>query len=283
MEMCGILNFEVQKLSKKFKYNGEEKLKNKELDILMDEWISELSKNPEPISNGDKTKTTPSDCFAKDGFFPEYYEQKRKVVFICRETRLIGGYDFRDTTKEFFENDFNNNNSFWRHILYIMYGIKTEGKYSFEEIPTALEIQNEMYSNNNFGFATINISKYSNDDKNNWQTNIVLANRFLKDSNLDKTNFFQKELELLNPDIIITANLWEHVLFNEEYLDLCLPKTNFSKGKNVIYDGESVAEYGKYNLNGRDIDYIDLYHFSAKKSDKYCYYNPVMKILFPKK
>ena len=99
----------------------------------------------------------------------------------------------------------------------------------------------------------------------------------------DKTNFFQKELELLNPDIIITANLWEHGLFNEEYLDLCLPKTNFSKGKNVIYDGESVAEYGKYNLNGRDIDYIDLYHFSAKKSDKYCYYNPVMKILFPKK
>lgn len=68
MEMCGILNFEVKKLSKKFKYNGEEKLKNKELDILMDEWISELSKNSEPISNGDKTKTTPSDCFAKDGF-----------------------------------------------------------------------------------------------------------------------------------------------------------------------------------------------------------------------
>lgn len=133
MEMCGILNFEVKKLSKKFKYNGEEKLKNKELDILMDEWISELSKNPEPISNGDKTKTTPSDCFAKDGFFPGYYEQKRKVVFICRETRLIGGYDFRDTTKEFFENDFNNNNSFWRHILYIMYGIKTEGKYSLKK------------------------------------------------------------------------------------------------------------------------------------------------------
>lgn len=270
-------------MSKKFKYNAEEKLKNNQLDALMNEWVAELSKNPEPINNGDKSKTTASACFAKDGFFPGYFKQTRKVLFISRETRKIGGYDFRDTTKEFFEEDFNNSNNFWRHILYIAYGIKTEGKYTFEELQTAVDIKNEMFDSNDFGFATINISKYSNDDQNNWQTNIGLANRFLKDSNLEKTNFFQRELDILNPDIIITANLWESGLFEGEYLDLCLPKANFSKGKNIKYNGESVAEYGKYNLNGRTIDYIDLYHFSAKKSDKYCYYNPVMKILFPKK
>ena len=267
---------------KKFKYNDFEKQKNKELDSLMKDWILELSKNTKPVKNGDKTKTTPVDCFAKDGFFPGYFEQKRKVLFICRETRMIGGFDFRDTTKEFFENDFNNTNGFWRHILYIVHGIKTEGTETYKEIPTALGILDEMYSKNNFGFAVINISKYSNDDPNNWQTNVDLANRFLKDSNLDKTNFFQRELEILNPDIIITANLWAPGLFNEDYLDLCLPRTNFSKCKNVTYQGESVAEYGKYNLNGREIDFIDLHHFSAKKSDKYCYYNPVMKILFKK-
>ena len=33
----------------------------------------------------------------------------------------------------------------------------------------------------------------------------------------------------------------------------------------------------------KKIDFIDLYHFSTPgKSDKYCYYNPVMKILFNK-
>ena len=269
-------------MSKKFKYTDEEKLRNKELDSLMKEWIKELSKNTKPVKNGDKTNTTPADCFAKDGFFPGYFDQKRKVLFICRETRKIGGYDFRDTTKEYFEEEFNHKNNFWRHILYIAFGIKTEGKKTFEEIPTALEILNEMYSKNNYGFATINISKYSNDAPNEWQTNVALANRFLKDSNLGETNFFQKELEILNPDIIITANLWAPKLFKEEYLDLCLPNANFSKVKNVIYKGKPVAEYGKYNLNGRDIDYIDLHHFSAKKSDKYCFYNPVMKILFKK-
>lgn len=270
---------------KKFKYTEYEKQKNKELDSLMKEWILELSKNTKPVKNGDNKKKTPTECFAKDGFFPGYFNQKRKVLFISRETRKIGGFDFRDTTKEYFEEDFKNNNTFWRHILYIVHGIQTEGKKTFEEvqIKTALEILDEMYNKNDFGFATINISKYSNDDPNNWQTNVDLANRFLKDSNLDKTNFFQRELEILNPDIIITAKLWASGLFNEEYLDLCLPKTNFSKCKNVTYQGKSVAKYGKYNLNGHEVDFIDLHHFSAKKSDKYCYYNPVMKILFKKK
>ena len=270
-------------MAKKFPYSDFEKEKNKELNALFSAWIKQLSKNKETIDNGDKGKTTPKECFAKDGFFPGYFNQKRKVLFICRETRNIGGYDFRDTTKEFFEETYTNKNNFWRHILYVVHGIKTEGTETYEEIPTADAIMDKMFNDNNFGFAVINISKYSNDDEENWQTNVDLANRFLKDSNLDKTNFFQRELEILNPDIIITAKLWASGLFNEEYLDLCLPKANFSKCKNVTYQGKPVAKYGKYNLNGHEVDFIDLHHFSAKKSDKYCYYNPVMKILFKKK
>ena len=269
-------------MAKKFQYSEFEKQKNKELNALFSAWIKQLSKNKEPIDNGDKGKTTPKECFAKDGFFPGYCNQKRKVLFICRETRNIGGYDFRDTTKEFFEETYTNKNNFWRHILYVVHGIKTEGTETYEEIPTADAIMDKMFNDNNFGFAVINISKYSNDDEENWQTNVDLANRFLRDSNLGETNFFQRELEILNPDIIITANLWERGIFDKEYLDLCLPNEKFSNLKNVTHQGKKVAEYGKYNLNGRNIDYIDLHHFSAKKSDKYCYYNPVMKILFKK-
>lgn len=35
-------------------------------------------------------------------------------------------------------------------------------------------------------------------------------------------------------------------------------------------------------MNGKKIDYIDLYHFSAVKNDEKYFYNPVMKILFGK-
>lgn len=266
-------------MSNKFEYSDFEKQKNKELYSLFSDWIKQLSKNKTPIDNGKKRKKTPAACFAKDGFFPGYFDENNlRVCFIGRETRLIGGYDFRDTTKEFFEIDFSNNNNWWRHILYIVYGIKTKGEFKFEEIPDSLGILNEMYDSKKYGFASINISKYSNDNKSNWQTNINLVHRFLKDSELEKTNFFQKELEILNPDVIITANLWD--IIESDYINLCLPKSNFQKTKNVIHNGETVAEYGKYNLNGKIIDFIDLYHFSAKKSDKYCYYNPVMKILF---
>lgn len=256
--------------------------KNYELSLLFDKWIKQLEKNKAPIVNGNVNKINPINCFARDGFFPGYFNQEKKVCFIGRETRKIGGFDFRETTKEYFSYDFSSNNNWWRHILYIVYGIKTKGKYTYEAIPTVNEILEEMMEKNDYGFACINISKFSNDDVNKWQTNKALVHRFLEDSQLDKTNFFEKELEILDPDVIITANLWDGEI-DYEFLNLCLPKDNFSETKNLSYKKENIAEYGKYNLNGRMIDFIDLYHFSAIKSDKYCYYNPVMEILFNKK
>lgn len=263
-------------MSNKFEYSDFENQKNKELESLFSDWIKQLSKNKTPIDNGNKEKTTPADCFAKDGFFPGYFDENNlKVCFIGRETRLIGGYDFRDTTKEFFEIDFSNNNNWWRRILKIMYGIQNNGEIEFEKLNT-IDILNEMYDSNKYGFAVINISKFSNDHPNNWESNTNLIDRFLKDSELDKRNFFNEELEILSPDVIITANLWNG-LIKEEYLNLCLPPEKFINEKKLK---DNVAIYYEFNLNGKKIDFIDLYHFSAKKSDKYCYYNPVMKILF---
>lgn len=265
-----------------FEYSELEKQKNIELDNLMKEWIKQLSKNKTPINNGNKETTTPRDCFAKDGFFPGYFSQKRKILFIGREPRNIGRFDFRDTTKKYFA-DLKNNNSWWRHILYIVYGIKKEGKCSFDNIrrkkPSG--ILNDMTQENDFGFACINISKYSNDHPTNSNTNKNLVHQFLKDSELEVTNFFQKEISLLDPDIIITANLWDGTI-DENYMNLCLPNDKFSKGKSITHNKECVAIYYKYNQNGREIDCMDLFHFSARKSDQFCYYNPVMNALFPK-
>lgn len=264
----------------KFEYSDFEKQKNKELESLFSDWIKQLSKNKEPIDNGNKNKTTPKACFAKDGFFPGYFDEDNlKVCFIGRETRKIGGYDFRDTTKEFFEVDFSNQNNWWRRILYIMYGIDHQGKYTYEKIKPAFEILQDMQKTNKYRFAVINISKFSNDHPNNWESNTTLIDRFIKDSELDKRNFFNEELEILDPDVIITANLWNG-LIKEEYMNLCLPSDNFSPCK---YMKDGVAQYGDYKLNGKIIKFIDLYHFSTPgKSDKDCYYNPVMKVLFNK-
>lgn len=267
----------------KFDFSDYEQKKNDELENIMNDWILQVStKNKGTLDNGNKTKLSPASCFAKDGFFPGYFSQKRKILFIGREPRNIGGFDFRDTTKKYFA-DLKNNNSWWRHILYIVYGIKKEGKCSFENIrrKKTSGILNDMTQENDFGFACINISKYSNDHPTNFNTNKNLVHQFLKDSELEVTNFFQKEVNLLAPDIIITANLWDGTI-DENYMNLCLPNDKFSKGKSITHNKECVAMYYKYNQNGREIDCIDLFHFSARKSDKFCYYNPVMNALFPK-
>ncbi len=65
-----------------------------------------------------------------------------------------------------------------------------------------------MVETNNFGFAVMQLSKYSNDSDEGSIQNVEMMNRFLEDSELDKRNFFMEELSLLDPDIIITANLW---------------------------------------------------------------------------
>lgn len=265
-------------MSNKFEYSDFEKQKNKELESLFSDWIKQLSKNKTPIDNGKKRKKTSAACFAKDGFFPGYFDENNlRVCFIGRETRNISGYDFRDTTKEFFD-DPDPKNSWWRRILKIMYGIQNNGEIEFEKLNT-IDILNEMYDSNKYGFAVINISKFSNDHPNNWESNTNLIDRFLKDSELDKRNFFNEELEILSPDVIITANLWNG-LIKEEYLNLCLPPEKFINEKKLK---DNVAIYYEFNLNCKKIDFIDLYHFSTPgKSDKDCYYNPVMKVLFNK-
>ncbi len=271
----------------KFDFSNFEQTKNEELQIIMNDWILQVStKNKKTIDNGNKTKRSPARCFAKDGFFPGYFNKKNtKILFIGREPRKIGGYDFRDTTKECFDEWNINNSSWWRRILYIVYGIRHNGELSFEEVKTitAQKILEEMYEKNDFGFACINISKYSNDHPEDWKSNGELINLFLYDSELEKTHLFQRELAFLRPDIIITANLWDGTI-NESFLDLCLPNKNSLNLKAITHNKENTAEYGKYKLCNKEIDFIDLYHFSHPcKEDKHYYYNPVMKVLFKNK
>lgn len=253
--------------------------KGKELKALQDEWKKQISTKPKIVFPDDGKKYSPDSYFAYDGFFPGYFAQKKKVLFIGRETRWISGYNFVDTTIDFFKNINVAGSAWWRTILYIFYGIQHEGKLSYAEIPTADEIAKAMLTTNDFGFAVMQLSKYSNDSDDGATRNVALMNRFLEDSELDKRNFFQEELALLDPDIIITANLWEAGV-DEKYMEQCFPEEKFKSWKSYKH---GIAEYGEYDLNGKAVQFINTYHFSAHKPTEDCFYKPVMKILFPKK
>lgn len=248
--------------------------KNGELFSLFDKWKAQIATKPAIVFQDDGTKHPAESYFVYDGFFPGYFEQKIKVVFIGRETRWIRGKDFRDTSIEFFKTKNVNESVFWRNVLCMFYGIQHEGKIPYSKVPYADEIAKNMLKTNNFGFAVMQLSKYSNDSDEGGRRNIEMMNRFLEDSELEKHNFFQEELKLLSPDIIITANLWDCGI-KDEFLAQCFPGA-FSEELSPL---PKTVNYWKYDLEGKKVDVINTYHFSARKSTEDCFYEPIVDIL----
>ena len=254
--------------------------KERQLKKLMDEWRKQISDKP-AVCNGGRWAT--SDAFISDGFFPGYFSdtnEGKRILFVAREGRYLNEDYVQEMLSDFKNGKWNNNTTFFRRIAKIAYGVQNNG-ISFKKVPTLLEIFKQMDDNINFNFAIMNISKYPNYHSKKWQTNKKAANRFLKDSELDKRNFFLEEIELLEPDVIITGNLWESCFYNE-YLDLCFPENKkIQSDRRVQYSNP--IDHWYMTIGNKKVNVINTYHFSAVKKDQEDFYDPVMKILFPKK
>lgn len=249
--------------------------KRKELVNLFTDWKEVISKSKKIKFKDDNKYYNAIDYFNCDGFWPGYFSSSQKVLFIGRESRYSSGNDRIITDIEGFANNSPTSSSYWRRIFYIAYGIKTKGKYEFSALPSAAEILNEMIKENNFNFAQMNISKYSNDSKNGATADYSLINQFLTDSKLTKRNFIEEEIVLLDPDVIITANLWSGKINMQEMSNI-FPDRNFEVIKNIT----DKAVLFNLRLRNKIIKLIDLYHFSSIRNDQDFFYDPVMNLLY---
>jgi hypothetical protein len=255
-------------------FSGIENEKRKELFALMQTWEKTISSS-KIVFKDDNKEYNGNEYFYYDGFFPGYYENKPKVLFIGREARYVGGLDFISETINYFKNiPTLNNVSFWRRIL-CMYNI-IRNKGVIDENITADQIVELMIEKNDYGFAVMNISKYSNDSDTGARRDAVLMNRFIEDSKLDQRNFIKEEIEILDPDLIITANLWDGSI-NNEYMEKFFGELKFIT--KVTYQSDWVAALNNYNLGNKIIKLIDLYHFSRPGViDMEYYYKPISKL-----
>ena len=222
-----------------------------------------------------------------DGFYPGYFASKPRVLFMGRESREASGCNRMDTDRAFLRD--NNINgfgfAFWQRVFYIVYGILHDGKVSFMEIPSADEIKESCVKDNCFPFAFINLSKYSNDSRR-WQADSALINRFLEDAELEKRNFLREQISILDPDVIVSGNLWGNNGIDRDKLELVFPEKDFKKIEELSEEG--VSDVYDFSFEGKTIRFIDLYHFSAIKVgktmgyelDKTYFYDPVMKAVF---
>lgn len=241
------------------KYPDAEKGMLQDLAALFRAWHAEA-----------QTKDFGNSCSADDmvfdGFYPFYTLQKKKILFIGREALGIEGRNYLEVLHQAYkENSVGgrhiNQHQFHYLMFYIAYGLNND-LADWEDIPPADELSKSFASGQGVSFAFMNISKLSN-ESTSWDADWKLIDSFVNAFSKCAVNYFNQEISIINPDLIITMNL---------------------EGRLKALGKLDVVEYGsklsKYNLNveGRKIPLFDTFHFSAPgKSPKNDYYELIRK------
>ncbi len=146
-------------------------------------------------------------------------------------------------------------------MLYVAYALERE-HYDYGSLPWADEIADEFAVPGGISYAFMNLSKLSNESEN-WQRDNVLIKSFL---DMDSKELLARELQILNPDLIITMNL---VGDYGDYLGKLRHLENFgSEGQVCLHTLETSLD--TYKL-------VDSYHFSCiGKRNKEDLFDPII-------
>lgn len=250
-------------------YDNSELILKDKIEELHKQWIANII-NKDNSDIADELR----DLYVPDGFYPYYTKQKKKILFIGKEGLELSGNDYISCLYDAYKNKIVGNkplNQYRFHttMLYISYAIERE-VYNWSQLPFAEEFIDEFGEPDGFSFAFMNLSKFSN-ESGRWQADEELIDSFIRLSQNDEINFIQKEIELLNPDLIIGMNLGDKM----RHLGTFDNFQFFGPKKDVCFQTLTTT-YGKYN-------YIDTWHFAApNKSPELQIFNPLIGCLLNK-
>jgi hypothetical protein len=242
----------------------------------MSDWKREVAQS-KVVFREDGKEYSGADYFCADGFFPCYTLQKTKILFIGREAVGLSGLDYIEVLYHAYKQNSVGGKTLDAHAtearqFYLAYGILQDGAVPYNEVPYASELAKTFGTSEGISFAFMELSKYSNDaDDANQRRDAALMTRFLQDSHLEKRNFVREELALLDPDIILTMNLWGAGV-DQSLIELALGKMRF------IESPDPALSVNLLPVNGREVPLLDLWHFSSRKNTEKDFYNPVMQV-----
>lgn len=243
-------------------FPGSETEKRKQIAGLMDEW---------------KSMVTRPNRFVSDGFYPYYWQQPIRLLVIGREGRGLANQDYIDVLL---------NNGYWvstiggrkintlpfqRRLMKVVYGI-VKGFPAFDKVPDAATIGRMVAKEDGISFAWMNLSKESNEDDKNWETN----KETFEESYNTSIEFIGKEIALLSPHVIISMNEGGRVKGVLEKIADVAPRKISPKWIKGVYDITI-----KDPENPVKALWIDTYHFAAhntryiKVNDEGSFYNPI--------
>ena len=239
--------------------------KIKTIDELMDKWFKySRSKWPEAV-------------FVKDGPFCYYWQQKIKILFVARELpgKIDKGEEGSFTTYQDERECMIKLGIFQSRLLYLAYGIingeSTEQDWiaSYDSGNGARKLNQKFAEDPKlcdgaFSYAAVNASKLLNSDGKKIGK---LFHAFISDE-INRA-FFLREINLLKPDIIISANLADLKFFKdfEGRIDPDV-KSSYSSENCTVWNYKSEKK-------DKQIPWLDTWHFTAGKETFKCFYRPI--------
>ncbi len=231
-----------------------------QLEALFHDWRECCANLPDTLVSAQ------SENMVFDGFYPYYFRQSIRILFVGREARGIEGCNYLDVLFHAYReakigNRHLNFDAFHSRKLHIAWGL-LNGMPDWETIPWASEIGKSFGSEAGISFAFMNISKLSN-EKDQWVSDWEMIKASHDAATTVARNFITEEVALLKPTIVITMNLGDRLksLGNME----------------LIERTPNVTSYWLDSDGHRSL-MLDCYHFSAPgKSHVASYYAPICK------
>lgn len=246
-------------------YNRQEIILKNKIDALHHQWITRIIENDDSCREEELRE-----LYIPDGFFPNYTNQRIKILFIGREGLELSGQNYISCLYDAYHNKVVGGKSLNRYqfhstMLYISYALEHK-IYDWSKLPYAVDFIDEFGKPNGCSFAFMNLSKFSN-ESGNWWADEELIDSFIRLSHNEQLNLFQEEIDILNPDLIIGMNL-------EARMDVLGRFSDFAYyGNKDLCAQTLLTTKGKY-------PYIDAWHFSAPgKSPEKEIFNPIINYL----
>ncbi len=247
-------------------YPEDEKPRLRMLEDLFSKWNQHLAENASGFERHN---------IVFDGFYPYYFAKKQpKILFIGRDAYNMAGKNYIEEHYCHFREGKHgtgplDDQVYHSRILCVAYGIiKGFSNLCFPDwhnIPKASEIgRREFASKDGISFAYMNLSKFDNANRTT-NADWPLIDAFIEHSTNGDRNFLEAEINILEPDVIITMNLENRIA---------------SLGKRKLIRSDPNATCYWLNTDAHGCLLIDSWHFSAScKGDITEIYEPIYEAI----
>lgn len=248
------------------KYPPNEKPKLDLLENLFRDWHQHFKNNNDSSL---KPHEQSADKMVFDGFYPHYFSQKKRILFIGWETlEMYEGNNYIEDLYDCYSRkkcvgDWSlDRYPIERRLLKIAYGI-LNGMPEWNKIDKAVKLSDTFGVPKGWSFAFMNISKLSNNSGKS-AADWPLINTSFRLSTEGCRNFIEEEIAILEPHIVIAMYLKvNYDLLGKPLSDWIVEQPSLVKSRWIESDGHLSL-------------LIDSWHFSARRlNDVSYYYDPI--------